>query len=198
MSEQMSILVPSPLKSCTSLEFADTGQVTRSGGSFSMEATFHGKRLILWQLQKDIWHIHGRGLAAYFSIQPTYALDSWFLWTHPGGLAARGLHRSTFAQALHEDARDLGAFGFLGVRGYSRLSKQLTSSPRFFPLPHEAAQQSSSGVHGKVSAHPAIWILRLPGSAVPCTALTQEELFTVSWSSSVTLGVPFPVTWLVK
>lgn len=71
MSEQMRILVPRPLKSCAFLEFADIGKVTRSDGSFSMEATFHGKRLILWQLQKDTWHISGTRLAAHLSIQPT-------------------------------------------------------------------------------------------------------------------------------
>jgi len=52
-----------------------------------MDIIFHGKRLILWQLQEETWHISGRGLAAYLSVQPTHALDSWFLCTWPGGLA---------------------------------------------------------------------------------------------------------------
>lgn len=113
----MGTLVPSPLKSCIFLEFADPGQVTKPGGSFSMETIFHGKRLIMWQPQKETWHISGRSLAAYLSVQPTYPLDSWFLCTQPGGLDVQGLHLSAFPQALPEDARDLDTFGFLDVRG---------------------------------------------------------------------------------
>lgn len=108
------------------------------------------------------------------SIQLNYALDSWFLCTHPGGLAVGGLHLSTFAQALQEDAGDLKAFGFPRARGYSKLSKQLTSSPSFFPLLYGPGQQASSGLHGELPAHPAVWMLTLPGTAVHCTAWEQE------------------------
>lgn len=62
------------------------------------------------------------------------------------------------------------AFVFPDVRGNSKLSKQPTSSPVFIALLYVPAQQPSSPLHGKLPVHPAIWILRSPGFAVPCIA----------------------------